>query len=104
MTNQIYAHKSNIATIKDCFCILKEALFHVKPYTPTDLEIWMKEQGLSDSSLAVKLREDNVTVSARQIARWRRMGTVMPRREALAALSRLSDGRITANTFFEATP
>jgi hypothetical protein len=84
-----------------------------KPRTVTDMQIWMLETGRTDVSLAAeitaklqsadygKLRSKEI--GARTIARWRK-GLMLPRYpQHLAILAELSGGRVTANSFVEAS-
>jgi hypothetical protein len=75
-----------------------------RPYTVTALQIWMLETGRTDVSLAEELSdtpEVGKSISSRQVARWRK-GLSMPRPYHVAALTKLSEGRVDANTFAEA--
>jgi hypothetical protein len=84
-----------------------------KPRTVTDMQIWMLETGRTDVSLAAELTAklqglDYSTlrrreIFARTVARWRK-GLMLPRYpQHLAVLIELSGGRVTANSFVEAT-
>jgi hypothetical protein len=80
-----------------------------KPRTVTDMQIWMLETGRTDVSLAAeltaKLRGPSYSreIAARTVARWRK-GLMLPRYPRhLAALTELSGGRVTANSFVEAS-
>jgi hypothetical protein len=81
-----------------------------KPRTVTDMQIWMLETGRTDVSLAAELTAklqgpgySSREINARTIARWRK-GLMLPRYpQHLALLTELSGGRVTANSFVEAS-
>jgi hypothetical protein len=80
-----------------------------KPRVVTDLQVWMIETGRTDGDLARELtvkvpmvgtKKKNIT--ERQIGKWRK-GLSMPRYpEHIAALTDISNGRVTAQSFVEA--
>lgn len=74
-----------------------------KPHPATELLNWMTETGHTDTSLANKISEldPTKTVSARQVARWRK-GLFIPRAYYMDVLTKLSGGRVDANSFAEA--
>jgi len=84
-----------------------------KPRTVTDMQIWMLETGRTDVSLAselsAKLQGPSYStlrsreIGARAVARWRK-GLMLPRYpQHLAVLNELSGGRVTANSFVDAS-
>jgi excisionase family DNA binding protein len=84
-----------------------------KPRTVTDMQIWMLETGRTDVSLAAELTAKlqgpgysmlrSREIAARTVARWRK-GLMLPRYPLhLAVLTELSGGRVTANSFVEAS-
>lgn len=80
-----------------------------KPRVVTDLQVWMIETGRTDGDLARELNirvpvvgTKKTDITERQIGRWRK-GLALPRyAEYLAALTEISKGRVTANSFVEA--
>lgn len=84
-----------------------------KPQTVTDMQIWMLETGRTDVGLAAELTAKlhgpgysalrSREIGARTVARWRK-GLMLPRYpQHLAVLTELSGGRVTANSFVEAS-
>lgn len=74
-----------------------------RPHNVTALLRWMVETGRNDTKLAkeISLLMPDKTVTARQVARWRK-GLFVPRPYYVALLTELSGGRVTADSFVEA--
>jgi hypothetical protein len=75
-----------------------------RPKVVTALTEWMRDQWLTDAELAVKLNAhpklQDKTITARQIARWRK-GLALPRPYYVEALREMSDGKVTADSFYD---
>ncbi len=76
-----------------------------KPRIVTELQVWMLQTGRTDVSLASEMnaklpRGRNIT--ERAVGRWRK-GLTLPRYpELVALLTKLSEGRVTADCFIRA--
>jgi hypothetical protein len=73
-----------------------------KPRVVTELQVWMLETGRTDVSWAREINArlpNDRNITERTVARWRK-GLQLPRYpELVALLTRLSEGRVTANCF-----
>jgi len=67
------------------------------------MQIWMLETGRRDTDLSKELTAlMGKSISSRQVFRWRK-GLSYPRPAHAVALEKLSGGRVTAQTFAEAS-
>jgi hypothetical protein len=79
-----------------------------RPRVVTAMQVWMLETGRTDRSLAGELSarlaaKGNKAINERQVARWRK-GLALPRYPVFVALlTELSQGRVTADSFVEAS-
>ena len=79
----------------------------MKPRRRTDLERWMREYRYSDPVFAARVSKElkstfkrkGVTASA--VVKWR-LGTSIPRREAIIVIENITDGTVTAASFVHA--
>jgi hypothetical protein len=71
-----------------------------KPQIVTELQVWMLQTGRTDVSLASEMNAKlDRNVSERAVGRWRK-GLTLPRYpELVALLTKLSEGRVTADCF-----
>jgi hypothetical protein len=76
-----------------------------RPRVVTELQVWMLETGRTDVSLAREINAllpDDRRTTERSVARWRK-GLALPRYpEFVAFLTKLSEGRVTADCFIGA--
>jgi hypothetical protein len=80
--------------------------FHVEPMEPmkprrvTALQLWMIENGRTDTALAAEINErlPEAKIHPRTVGRWRK-GLSAPRPAALRALMDMSGGKVDANSF-----
>jgi hypothetical protein len=76
-----------------------------KPRIVTELQLWMLETGRTDVSLASEMNArlpKHRNITERAVGRWRK-GLTLPRYpELVVLLTKLSEGRVTADCFISA--
>src|SRR5579863_1856972 len=92
--------------VRPNIAIQEEAIDMAKPQIVTDLQLWMIVSKKRDTDIAKEINEflgDRLErpINERHVARWRK-GLQLPRHtEIFEALDHLSNGKVTANSFYK---